>query len=133
MQFAYNIMGETTTCVFLYQISCYHGCWNWPICCLDCFKWQVHFSWGRELAMWSVALWSATNGVRFLVVAVDFYLQRELVFWLFDGVPLTPMSSHCWHVKEPYHSARVQVMGSGRPTPRQERRQYVCAFWVACL
>ena len=50
-----------------------------------------------------------------------------------DGVPLTPMSSHCWHVKEPYHSARVQVMGSGRPTQSQERKQYVCALGVACL
>ena len=49
-----------------------------------------------------------------------------------DGVPLTPMSSHCWHVKEPYHSARVQVMGSGRPTQSQERKQYVCAF-LGCL
>jgi len=42
------------------------------------------------------------------------------------------LTSHCWHVKEPYHSARVQVMGSGRPTQSQERKQYVCAFWVAC-
>ena len=43
------------------------------------------------------------------------------------------MSSHCWHVKEPYHSARVQVMGLGRPTQIQERKQYMCAFGVACL
>ena len=48
-----------------------------------------------------------------------------------DGVPLTPMSSHCWHVKEPYHSARVQVMGSDRATQSQERKQYVCGN--ACL
>jgi len=64
-------------------------------------------------------------------VAVHFYLQSQLVFWLFDGVPLTPMSSHCWHIKESYDSVRVQVMDSGRST--QERKQYVCAFGVACL
>ena len=66
-------------------------------------------------------------------VAVDFYLQGQLVFRLFDSVPLTPMSSHCWHVKEPYHSARVQVMGSGKPTQSQERKQYMCTIWFAHL
>ena len=43
-----------------------------------------------------------------------------------DGVPLTPMSSHCWHVKEPYHSVRVQVMGSDRPT-QAKRESSTCA------
>ena len=38
-----------------------------------------------------------------------------------DGVPLTPMSSHCWHVKEPYHSVRVQVMGYAKPREKAVR------------
>ena len=94
---------------------------------------------GRDLAVWSMALQSVcvtverktegsspTRGGRFLST------ESTCVLTL-DGVPLTPMSSHCWHVKEPYHSARVQVMGSGRPTQSQERKQYVCALGVACL
>ena len=92
---------------------------------------------GRDLAVWSVALQSVcvaveredlgsspARGGRFLST------ESTCVLTL-DGVPLTPMSSHCWHVKEPYHSARVQVMGSGRPTQSQERKQYVCALGVA--
>jgi len=70
---------------------------------------------------------SPARGGRFLST------ESTCVLTLFDGVPLTPMSSHCWHVKEPYHSVRVQVMGSGRPTQSQERKQYVCALGVACL
>jgi len=66
--------------------------------------------------VWSVALWSATTRVRLPRVAVDFVSTESTCVLTFDGVPLTPMSSHCWHVKEPYNSARVQVMGSGRPT-----------------
>ena len=50
-----------------------------------------------------------------------------------DGVPLTPMSSHCWHVKEPYHSARVQVMGSGKPTQSQETEKAVRVRLLGCL
>jgi len=91
---------------------------------------------GITLRVWrckaSVSLWSAKTWVRVPREAVDFYLQSQLVFSLFDGVPLTPMSSHCWHVKEPYHSVRVQVMGSGRPTQSKKRKQYVCAcLWVS--
>jgi len=50
----------------------------------------------------------------------------------FDGVPLTLVSAHCWHVKENYHSARVQVMESGRSAQSQERKQYVCIL-QGCL
>ena len=48
-----------------------------------------------------------------------------------DGVPLTPMSSHCWHVKEPCNSARVQVMGSDRPR-KAKRESSTCAETPVC-
>ena len=91
----------------------------------------------RDLAVWSMALQSVCIAVERKTegsspgVVVDFYLQSCVL--TLDGVPLTPISSHCWHVKEPYYSARVQVMGSGRPTQSQERKQYVCTLGVACL
>ena len=61
----------------------------------------------------SVSLWSERLRVRVPQEAVDFLSTEWTCVLTLDGVPLTPMSSHCWHVKEP---ARVQVMGSGRPT-----------------
>ena len=54
---------------------------------------------GRDLAVWSMALQSVCIAVERKTegsspgVAVDFYLQSQLVFGLFEGVPLTHMSS----------------------------------------
>ena len=81
----------------------------------------------------SVSLWSAKTEGSSPARGGRFLSTESTCVLTLDGVPLTPMSSHCWHVKEPYHSARVQVMGSGRPTQSQERKQYVCALGVACL